>query len=231
MLTVALTGGIGSGKTAVTEIFHQLGSKPDYQDSVKIIDADIIARNLLAGSLYTSPSEALKKVYKLFGSDLFNIITEQGDDQGDGQLDRAKLRALIFSSETRKKQLEAILHPLVYDEIFTQINTIKKENPGKNKQATRIVIVAIPLLFETRSEDRFDRVLVIDVPVELQIRRSMQRDNCSRELVEQIINSQVDRQTRLSQANDVIDNSTTPAELKKQVEKLFQYYQELSSSA
>jgi len=210
MLTIALTGGIGSGKTAVTQLFHQIGNG----HGLKIIDTDIIARELLTGSYNEAPSRALKKVYELFGADLFDF-----SPQGGGQLDRAKLRALIFSSETKKKQLEALLHPLIYEEVFSQIKAF-----SQNKQGINIVIIAIPLLFETHTENQFDRVLVIDVPVEVQIERSIQRDNCSRELIEQIIASQIDRQQRLARADDVIDNSGTLAHLGDQVEKLFRFY-------
>lgn len=259
MLTIALTGGIGSGKTAVTGLFHELASKPDFQGSLKIIDADIIARNLLAGSLQEpsagkessagkkssagkesstgkepSASEeppsstALREVQKLFGADLFD---------SEGYLQRAKLRSLIFSSKDKKQQLEALLHPLVYDEIFSQLSDIHSSNASASqKTMTKIVIIAIPLFFETKaetkaeartetsSEKEFDRILVIDVPVNLQIERTLKRDNCSSKLVKEIINSQVERQIRLNQADDIIDNSGTLSELKLKVESLFQYY-------
>ncbi len=223
MLTVALTGGIGSGKTAVCNIFHQAG----LEAGLEIIDADVIARNLLAGSLTGSHSQALKKVYNLFGSDVFN-----SSGQEEGQLDRKKLRTLVFSSKTKKKQLEELLHPLVYEEIFSQIKNFSRkevfeQQSGRENQPINIVIIAIPLLFETHAENKFDRVLVIDVPVELQIERSMQRDQCSRELIEQIINSQVDRQTRLNHADDVIDNSGTLTELREQVKNLLNFYRSL----
>lgn len=210
MLTVALTGGIGSGKTAVTEIFRQLGQGK----GLEIIDSDTIARQLLAGSLDESPSEALLAVYNLFGPDLFDNTERQGR-----QLNRLKLRELVFSSNTKKKQLEDLMHPLIYQEIFSQLAAFRHNN-----QLINIVIIAIPLLFETASEKHFDRILVIDVPEKLQIERSMQRDQCSQALIEQIIASQVSRQTRLSHADDVINNSGTLSELHEQVKKLYQFY-------
>ena len=189
MLTIALTGGIGSGKTAVTGLFQEFASQSDFRCSLKIIDADIIARNLLAGSLLadkelsaskaTHSNAALKQVQKLFGSDLFD---------SEGYLQRAKLRSLIFSSQDKKQQLEALLHPLVYKEIFSQLSDIHSGNAiASQKEKTNIVIIAIPLFFETRaetkaettSEKEFDRILVIDVPVKLQIERTLKRDNCS----------------------------------------------------
>lgn len=239
MLTIALTGGIGSGKTAVTELFQKFSSKPDFQGSLKIIDADIIARNLLAGSLLAEgtlltegslrapsaseeppSSAALRAVQKLFGADLFD---------SEGYLQRAKLRSLIFSSKDKKQQLEALLHPLVYKEIFSQLSDIHSSNAiASQKTKTKIVIIAIPLFFETRAETiskkEFDRILVIDVPVKLQIERTLKRDKCATKLVKEIISSQVERQIRLNQADDIIDNSGTLSELKLKVESLFQYY-------
>ena len=209
MLTIALTGGIGSGKTAVTDLFQEIASQSKVPECLKIIDADTIARELLSGSLKDSPSDALEAVYALFGAELFN---------SDGQLERAQLRSLIFSSKSKKQQLEALLHPLVYKEIDSKIKVLAQ-------QATNtIVIIAIPLLFETKTEYKFDRILVVDLPVELQIARSTQRDNCSASLIKQIINSQVGRQIRLSHADDIIDNSGTLKELQSIVAALFQYY-------
>ena len=221
MLSVALTGGIGSGKTAVTKLFQQLASNADFQGSLKIIDADVIARDLLAGSLkQASINAALRDVHQLFGSDIFD---------SDGYLDRYKLRSLIFSSKNKKAQLEALLHPLVYDEIFSQLTSIH----------SGIVIIAIPLFFETRAETRaeikadnkFDRILVIDVPVEIQIERSSKRDKCSEKLVKEIISSQVERRVRLNQADDIIDNSGAFSELQLKVAALLQKYQSLANKS
>ena len=216
MLTIALTGGIGSGKTAATDLFHELASRLDFQCSLKIIDADIIARNLLAGSLKEPSSAALKKVRSLFGPDLFD---------SEGYLNRDKLRSLIFSDKDKKHQLEVLLHPLVYDEIYCQLSNIQSAKID-------IVIIAIPLLFETRAEAKinlkFDRILVVDVPAEIQIERSIKRDNCSAELIKEIINSQVDRQIRLNHADDIIDNSGTLLELQLKIEELLKYYCSLS---
>lgn len=213
MLTIALTGGIGSGKTAVTDLFQSFSRQQDsaLKCSLEIIDADTITRNLLAGSLQNplqnkphQPS-ALHEVYHLFGSELFD---------SEGFLDRNKLRLLIFSAKKKKQQLESLLHPLVYSEIFSQLSS---SNPD-------IAIIAIPLLFETKAEKKFDRILVIDIPTRLQIERSTHRDNCSSELIKKIISSQVDRQTRLNQADDIIDNSGSFLELESKVKALFQYY-------
>ena len=238
MLTIALTGGIGSGKTTVTNLFYKLGHSLGFH----IIDADQIARDLLSGSLTDSDSDfgfgfdssALKGVYNLFGSNLFNF------SQNDGaQLDRSKLRKLIFSSEKKKLQLESLMHPLVYKEIFSKIEVFRSQEEAhelnqtaqqkqQNKQPL-VIIIAIPLLLETHSENKFDRVLVVDTSLELQIQRSVSRDQCSRQLIKQIIRSQVDRQTRLDCADDVIDNSSSPRHLYPQIKKLIEFYAALSA--
>ncbi|MCP3852747.1 MAG: dephospho-CoA kinase [Gammaproteobacteria bacterium] len=215
MLTVALTGGIGSGKTAVTELFQELASEQTEPIELTIIDADIIARDLLSGSLKEAPVDsALQQVQILFGANLFNQ---------NGFLQRDKLRSLIFSSKEKKKQLESLLHPLVYNEIFTQLSAIH----------LGIVIVAIPLLFETRAvatlKRDFDRILVIDTKEDLQIKRTLKRDNSSESIIREIIQSQVERKTRLKFADDVINNSGTLSELKSEVAHLFHKYSYLGS--
>jgi len=127
MLTIALTGGIGSGKSTVCNIFHKLSLHNSPISIVKIIDADQIAKSLLSGSL--NSSSTLDKVRQLFGADLFN----------KGQLDRLQLRELIFSSITKKQQLESLLHPLVYQEIFSTIQNYQLRYKTNNL----IIIIAI----------------------------------------------------------------------------------------
>ncbi|MCU7937754.1 MAG: dephospho-CoA kinase [gamma proteobacterium symbiont of Bathyaustriella thionipta] len=209
MLTIALTGGIGSGKTAVTDLFQEIAAQSEHPECLTIIDADTIARELLAGSLKESPNDAIKAVHQMFGPELFTSA---------GQIDRTQLRSLIFSSKTRKQQLESLLHPLVYQKIDSTITALAQQTTNT------IVIISIPLLFETNTENQFDRILVVDIPVELQIARISQRDHCSSSLINKIINSQVDRQSRLDHADDIIDNSGTLEELHLKVASLFQYY-------
>jgi len=212
MLTIALTGGIGSGKTAVTDCFLKI-AQDKQPDCLAVIDADIIARELLSGSIKKTPSDALKAVQHRFGCKIFNSA---------GQLERNQLRQLIFSSETKKQQLNDLLHPIVYKKIFARITELAQ----RSKPA--FIIIAIPLLIETGAEAEFDRILVIDIPPELQVTRSSQRDHCSAELIKKIIKSQSDRQTRLKYADDIIDNSGTMADLEKEVAHLFQFYCALS---
>lgn len=214
MLSIALTGGIGSGKSAVADIFNQLGK----DQGLKLIDSDQIARSLLEGSINHSPSPALLKIKELFGNELF--------EPDSGKLNRAVMREKVFGSPEYKQQLEALLHPLVYESIFKQLETYRKQNN------IHIVITAIPLFFETAYQTEraqyFDRILVVDIPEQMQIERSINRDHCSRELIQQIMDNQVDRNTRLKLADDIIDNSGTLQQLKPRVIELYQFYQKLA---
>ncbi|MFQ3277635.1 MAG: dephospho-CoA kinase [Colwellia sp.] len=177
-LVIGLTGGIGSGKTTLTNFFQQLG--------VEIIDADIIAREVVAVN-----SPALKKIALYFGKDYL---------QADGQLNRALLRRRIFSNDVDKKWLNKLLHPLIRSNIISQT---------KEAKSPYCILVA-PLLIENNLLTMVNRVLVVDVSELTQITRTMTRDNISLQEVNAILISQTDRATRLKLANEVINNDNTP---------------------
>jgi dephospho-CoA kinase len=198
MLKIGLTGGIGSGKTTVTQLFAEFG--------VPIIDADVIAHQL------SQPGQsALYLIEKTFGQEMLNV---------DGCLNRGKLRDLIFSESDKKKQLEAIFHPLVYAEITQQITQLK----------AAYCIISIPLLIETGKIDLLDRILVVDCPLEMQIERVKSRNQLTETQVSAIIATQATREQRLAIADDVIDNSKSSSSLAEQVKKLHNLYSLLSSS-
>ncbi|WP_305909198.1 dephospho-CoA kinase [Methylomarinum sp. Ch1-1] len=175
-------------------------SKLFQQLGAPVIDADVIAH-----SLVTTGQPALRQLENAFGSEIINA---------DGSLDRAALRERVFAEPAEKKKLENILHPLIYAQIEAEIRQLRAP----------YCIVSIPLLLETNMTTRIDRVLVIDCPVETQIARVKQRDGLSTELINRIIASQVSRDTRLSRADDIIDNSKTPRQLAEQVKKLHNLY-------
>jgi len=152
----------------------------------------------------------LNKIKQQFGQLLFD---------SSGHLKRDSLRQLIFSSDDKKKQLEALLHPVIFKQIQTKLTHYSYTLPEKS-----IVILSIPLLFEVPNNLQFNRILVIDSPIELQIARSTQRDNCDPALVKKIIASQINRQRRCSQADDIIDNSSDVKHLHNQISSLFKYY-------
>ena len=193
MRVVSLTGGIGAGKTLVSNLFADLG--------VPVIDADRIAHELTAIG-----SPAWRTIKRKFGAGFF---------LPDGRLDRRKLRDEVFSNPASLKRLEAILHPLIREGIRQAIADADLANRN-----TAYCIVSIPLLIEADMLDLGDEVVVVDVPEALQIQRVMARDGASREDVEKILDRQATREQRLAIADHVIDNSTAPETTREQVEAL-----------
>lgn len=190
---IGLTGGIGSGKTTVTDIFATL--------DVDIIDADIIARDVV-----TKGSPALCSISEYFGA---NVI------QTDGQLNRALLRQKIFSNDTDKLWLNNLLHPLIRELISSQ---------AKAALSPYCIVVA-PLLIENNLTALVNRVLVIDVKESTQITRTTQRDGNSKEQIQSIMNSQVNRQVRQEHADDLLNNDNCSiTNLKESVMLLHQTY-------
>ena len=199
MLVIGLTGGIGSGKSTVADMFAGLG--------VPIIDMDRIARQTV------EPGQpALEQITQIFGKDLIGP---------DGQLNRQRLSTIIFDSAEKRHQLEAILHPIIRQETEQQLAML--EAP--------YCIVVIPLLLESGLHSLIDRILVVDAPESVQITRTMQRDNISATQAEKILATQVDRQSRLSAADDIINNSGELSELRHQVEHLDQQYRAQSENS
>ena len=191
-LIIGLTGGIGSGKTAASDHFMKLG--------VDIVDADVIAREIVKPN-----SKTLNKVADQFGAD---ILLE------NGELNRAKLRERIFTSDDDKQALNSIMQPAIRYALLEQLNKARSE----------YVILSAPLLLENGLEKYCQRVLVIDVPVETQLQRASSRDTVSSNQIQSIIDSQIDRTSRLSKADDVIANSEDLTHLSKQVTQLHNKY-------
>lgn len=199
MLVIALTGGIGSGKTTVSEAFNS--------KNIPIIDTDIIARQIVEKN-----KPAYTAVVKLFGEKIL---------EKNKNINRQALRKLIFSSEEKRLQLENILHPLIWKEVKSQISSLKAP----------YCIVVIPLLLESSAQIKlvtFDRILVIDTTEELQIKRSLKRDNCDESIIKSIIRNQVPRQTRIDAADDIILNTDDLDSLHKKIETLHKKYIKLS---
>ncbi len=198
MLKIGLTGGIGCGKTTVTRLFEQL--------NIPVIDADVIAHQCV------EPGQPVLDILKdRFGTHIL---------QSNGQLNRAFLRDQVFSSPQQKKLLESIMHPLIYQRIDEHVKTLGHQHP--------YCILSIPLLLETKQTRLVDRVLVIDCPEAQQRQRVRQRDQLSDARIDSIIASQVSRKQRLSQADDIIDNSDSLDSLAEQVKKLHNQYLNLS---
>ena len=195
-MIIGLTGGIGSGKSAVSSHFEALG--------ITVVDADIVAREVV------DPGQpSLLQIAEHFGN---SIITS------DGSLDRAELRSLIFKDETERKWLESLLHPLIRAEIIFQLK--QSQSPYS--------ILSSPLLIETDQYTIVDRILVVDVPVETQVERTIDRDNNSLEQVEAIIKAQSPRAVKQQKADDIILNTGTIESLHEKVSILHQRYLQLS---
>lgn len=174
MYTVGLTGGIGSGKTAVSDRFQQKG--------ITIVDADLCSRVVVEKG-----RPALEQIQAHFGDDILTA---------EGELDRAALRQRIFAEPDEKKWLESLLHPLIGEELLNQLASARSP----------YVMLVSPLLVESGQDALCDRVLVVDVPEQLQLDRTMQRDANDEAQVRRIMQSQADRATRLARADDVIEN-------------------------
>ncbi len=197
--TVALTGGIGSGKSTVADAFAALG--------VNIVDADIIARQVVEPG-----TDALRAIADRFGADIL---------LADGSLNRRRLREHIFASPADKTWLNGLLHPLIHQ--LTQRQIAQATSP--------YVMWVVPLLVENQLYNKADRVLVIDVSVETQISRTMQRDGVSREHAEKILAAQATRAARLAIADDVIDNNGAPDAIASDVARLHAAYLDYASQA
>jgi dephospho-CoA kinase len=167
---------------------------------VPILDTDLAARTVV------EPGQpALDEIKVSFGSD---VIT------ASGELNRAALREIIFEHPEKRRELEAILHP----KIRAHINWLKDQLDAS------YCIIVVPLFLESGRGYEADRLLVIDVPIEIQRNRLAQRDGTTPEQIEQILNSQATREERLSAADDVIDNATSPDDLAARVAELHKQY-------
>lgn len=164
---------------------------------ITVVDADQIAREVV------EPGEvALQEIVEAFGEQILH---------DDGTLNRAALKQVIFSDPKAKKQLESILHPRIRQRILSRVNEATD---------TAYVVADIPLLVESHYPDHFDRVIVVDCPVEQQLSRVLERDHLNEVQIKAIINSQASREQRLAVATDVLDNSGTLESLKMQIDKL-----------
>jgi len=191
---IGLTGGIGSGKTTVSDLLAKLGAG--------IIDTDLIAHQITAPN-----GAAISLIEKQFGPDFI---------AADGALNRDKMRSLVFTSPQARKSLETITHPLIRQETTRQALQL-------NKDGAPYLVFVVPLLLESGSwRHLIDLLVVVDCPKETQIKRVMQRSNLPEEEVERILAAQASREDRLKHADVVIENQGSLEELEAEVENLHQ---------
>lgn len=174
--------------------------------NITIIDTDHLTRVL------TQPNKpAYKKIIKKFGNDILSP---------DQTIDRRKLRKLIFNEQAHRLWLEKLLHPLIRTEVKRQITSSKSP----------YCIVVIPLLFETKPNPWINRILVVDAAESLQVDRTKVRDNMPTADIQTILRTQVNRDRRLSGADDIIYNDGKIEDLIPQIEKYHQLYLSLASN-
>lgn len=204
---IGLTGGIGSGKTAVSDLLSMLGAG--------IIDTDLIAHQITAPH-----GSAISPIEKQFGPDFI---------AADGALNRDKMRSLVFAKPEARKSLEAITHPLIRQESVRQALQL-------SKQGVPYLVFVVPLLIESGFwMELIDRLVLVDCPKETQIQRVMQRSNLSREELGRILAAQASREERLKHADVVIENQASLKDLEVEAQnlhqKILQFQKDQSSSS
>lgn len=200
-LVVGLTGGIGSGKTTVADLFAELGAA--------IVDTDVIAHELTSAQ-----GAAMPAIIRAFGNAVL---------QKDGGLDRAAMRRLCFSDPAMRKRLEAILHPLIRGESVARCR--------RAGHAPYVLLVVPLLIESGAYREHVDRILVVDCDETQQIARVMARSGLSEDEVRGIMATQAGRAARLAAADDVLANTGARDELQTGVLALHRRYLELSRCA
>jgi dephospho-CoA kinase len=187
-LVIGITGGIGSGKSAVTDRFEQHG--------ITVVDADKAARVIVEPG-----RPALASIAEHFGDTIL---------LPDGTLDRAALRTKVFADDNERHWLEQLTHPLIGKEILDQLAAA----------TSPYTILSSPLLLETSQKSLTDLVVVVDVPEEIQLARTVARDDNVEAQVKRIMAAQMSRSERLDKADIVIDNNRTLNELDEVIAEL-----------
>lgn len=173
---------------------------------VQSVDADIVAREVVMPG-----TPALNAISGHFGKQVLNA---------DGSLNRAALRERIFNHAADKAWLEQLLHPAIRQSLLAQLNAL----------TSPYVLLVAPLLLENKLNSVVNRVLVVDLPEQLQRQRAMTRDNANAEQIDAIMAAQLSRQDRLAQADDIIRNDSTLEALQQQIMPLHQFYLQQAKS-
>jgi len=198
---IALSGGIASGKTAVSDTFFELGAS--------IVDTDIIARDVVIPG-----SQGLDEITEQFGS---QVLLD------NGQLNRPALRSIIFTDKNKRKLLESMLHPLIRTESIRQLQQ------AKTTLAVLVIPLLAENMTTKNSYQWVDRILVVDVEESVQIKRLTDRDKTTPMQAKAILASQASRAQRLAIADDILVNNTNFAELNIKVIKFYNHYCQLAN--
>ncbi len=203
ILTVGVTGGIGSGKTTVCKIFEELGAKVIYADE-------------LAKELMEKDENLKKKIVQAFGPEAYI----------GGKLNRKFVADIIFSDEEKKKELESVVHPVVIKRILSEFKKISKEKKAD------FVVVEAALIFESGFDNELDYVVVVETSDdEAKIKRIIERDNCSRDEVLKRMKAQMDPAKKIKLADIVIRNDGSIEELREKVKFLYSLFTKISKSS
>ena len=187
-LTVGLTGGIASGKSAVSGIFREHG--------IPVICADELAREVVKPG-----SRGIREIVSVFGDSVLDP---------DGELNRPELARRVFSDPSKRKILESIIHPKVSQEKDRLVDIY-------HRAGRHIVVVDVPLLFEAGWEGSFDLVILVYAPRKVQRKRLISRDKMSSDEASSRLNAQMDIESKRTMADIIIDNSESLVETEKQV--------------
>ncbi len=184
-MILGITGGIATGKTAVSDILKSL--------DIKVIDMDIISREVI------KLPKIIQSIKNEFGS---NVIK-------NGTVDRKLLREFIFDDKAKVQKLNNIMHPAIIEKAKNEIDRLKSSTP--------LIVVVIPLLFETNLEYLTDSILLVTADYDKQVERIMTRDNSTKTNAENIIAAQMPLSEKVKKSNYVIENNGTYEELKEKV--------------
>ena len=191
---VALTGGIGSGKSAVATLFESWGAA--------VVDADVLARDVVAPK-----RKGLAEVVRLFGSEVLSF---------DGSLNRKALGAIVFDDAQKRVALEGVLHPLIRTEWLNRLSELKRNT------SIKIILYVVPLFFESGARyPEIGKVVLVTAPEVERIKRIMTRDGCSAEEAKSRIRAQLSDDDKISQSTFVISNDSTEIELAARAKAVF----------
>lgn len=191
---IAITGGIGAGKSVVTKLFEKWGAQT--------VDADILARQVVEPG-----TEGFNRVVQHFSGDMV---------LADGSLNRSLLASIIFSDPEKKKLLESLLHPLIRDLWLQNLEQLKK-------LGVPLIVYIVPLFFESTAEMKeIEKVVLISAPEEIRIARIMARDLFPRNIAELRIKAQLPDSVKIPKSDFVIKNDSSLESLETQAQQVFQ---------
>ena len=192
MLKIAITGGAGTGKSTVARMFKELGAE--------VLDADAIAREAVAVG-----QPAWQELRRVYGSDFFHE---------NGELNRSRLAQLVFADPEARRRLDGLIHPRVEAELQARVAELARRGAA-------LVLVEVPLLFETGREAAFDRVIVVAAPEAGQIRRLRARDHRGEAEIRGILEAQGRLKDKVARADYVVDNGGQLSRTEQQVKNIW----------